>query len=170
MKRRKAIKHLAILTSSMAVLPHCNFQSRPTFSNIPLDDNQWNFMEWLTNAILPLDGVPINPPETAAHFVLRMVNDCMDPKDIEMYNIGMQLLDQRLEDEYRTSYAALNEAQHMLAFTEMANNERLPEPLLLFLNTTKNLVVRHFTSSRHFMEEYLAYEFIPGRYNGCIAL
>lgn len=171
MERRKALKHIAIITTGAAFLPACQIESVPAFSNIPLDLDQYQFMKWLTDAILPKGGDPtIETPESTADFVLTMVNDCYPPEEIEEYFSGLRLFKQYILDEYGMEHAQLNPEQQILSFTEVSNTELVPESMKLFLDTTKNLCVRHFTSSAYFLENHAYWKFIPGHFNGCVPL
>ena len=125
-------------------------------------------MDWLTKSILPNDHLNIAFPESARRFVLTMVSDCLDEEGIQDFMTGLKLFPQYIQDKYQTSFQALNAEQHILMFTELANSEIVPDALKFFMATTKQLTVRHFTTSQHFMETYLEYEFVPGRFEGCV--
>ncbi len=171
MKRRQAIQNIAIISSSLALMPACNFVDEPVFENVPLEPDESKLLKWLTEAILPKDGEPqITTPEPTYQFVLSMINDCFDPEDIQKYLTGLKLFYQYIKDEYQMFYSGLNPEQHILLFTEVSKSEMLPESLQYFLNTTKQLTVRHFTTSEYFLKNHLDFEFVPGRYNGCVPL
>lgn len=171
MKRRKAIRDLAILSAGVAMLPSCELDKIPVYSNIPLEPEQREFMSWVTQSILPFGNEPsIITPESTQHFVLTMVNDCFEPEEIEEYSSGFKLLNQYILDEYGINYRGLNSEQRILMFTEISNSEIVPKSLQFFLNSTKDLCIRHFTSAQYFMENHLYYEFVPGRFNGCVPL
>lgn len=172
MKRRKAIQNLALISAGMALLPGCDFEQWPVFENLMLEKDQLRLVDQLTRAILPQggEGMPVvSTPEPTAHFVLRMVNDCYDARDVRRYVAGLKLFQQYVQDTYKTSFKSLNPQQHVLLLTEVQTDEHLPKSLKYFLSTTKNLSVRHFTTSEYFMKNHLRYEFAPGRYLGCVA-
>ena len=168
MKRRAVIKNIALISSGIFLLPACNVDSIPVYSNLSLDAEQLQLMDWLTNAILPKGELPVTAPESTAHFVLTMVNDCFDPEDIQRYLVGLKIFRQYMKDEHETPFKSLNPEQHMLLFAEISQSELLPESMQYFLNTTKGLTVQHFASSEYFLKNYMEFEFIPGRYSGCL--
>ena len=172
MKRRKAIKQVAIISMGAALLPSCQVDSLPNFANIPLEQEQYDFLNWVTEAILPKQGSPeIATPESTADFILTMINDCFDPEEeVPDYMSGLNLLKQFIEDEYGMAYTSLNKEQNVLMLTELSQSELVPESLRDFITTTKSLAVRHFTSSEYFLKTHLGFEFIPGRFNGCVPL
>lgn len=173
MRRRKAVRNIALLTSGIALLPACQFEgtrSLPVYENIPLDQNQYALIEWLIEAILPKGEPKVTTPESTPHFVLTMINDCYDPVDIRKYLTGMQLFQQYVQDEYQMAYEQLNPAQNILLFTELSESKIIPKNLSYFINTTKRLTVQHFTTSEYFLKNHLEFEFAPGRYLGCVSV
>ena len=171
-KRRKAIRQLAVLSSGIVLLPGCNLPAReeaiPQFANLPLMPEEWGLMKALTRAILPVEDLPATTPETTAEFVLRMVNDCSEPENILEYRVGMKVFSQFVQDKYVQTFDLLNPEQHLLTFAEVMQSEILPDSLRHFLETTKRWTVRHFTTSEYFMKNHLGYEFVPGRFHGCV--
>ena len=172
MNRRKAIRNLTVVSSGIVLLPGCNLPPAavavPQFDHIPLLPEQWTLLQQLTTAILPLDEVPVETPESAAEFVLRMVNDCAEPEEILEYQVGMKVFSQFVQDKYGLSFDLLNPEQHLLVFAEAIQSEILPDSLGYFLETTKRWAIRHFTTSEYFMKNHLGYEFVPGRFTGCV--
>ena len=125
-------------------------------------------MKSLTRAILPTGDLPLNTPESSAEFVLRMVNDCSEPEEILEYQVGMKVFAQFVQDKYGQTFEALNAEQHFLVFAEIMQSEIVPDSLKYFLENTKRWTVRHFTTSEYFMKNHLGFEFVPGRFTGCV--
>lgn len=168
MNRRKAIRNIAIVSTGIVLLPACEMESLPVYENLALEPQQLDLIDWLTNAILPKEGLEISTPESTSDFVLTMLNDCYAPEDIRQYLAGSKIFVQYVKDEYGISYKKLNPEQSILLFSEIMKSGLLPESLKFFLATTKQLTVRHFTSSEYFMKNHLDFEFAPGRYLGCV--
>lgn len=168
MKRREALQQIAVLTAAATVLPACDFETVPVFENIPLERKQWRSLEWLANQILPVDDLEVSTPETRTDFVLRMVNDCYEPADIERFVAGLQGLNGYLKDQFDSTYKGLDEAQTNQLLTQLNQGEGAPEDIQYLYNTTRALTRQHFTSSEYFLTNYLDYEFAPGRYLGCV--
>lgn len=169
MKRRELIRNIALVSAGITLMPACNLEiSRPVYENIPLDNEQWKLLSRLTKAILPKGELPVTTPETTPDFVLTMINDCFEPRDIQKYLTGLRVFQQYLRDEYDLPFQRLNPEQHLLLFSKIEQSELLPESLQYFLHTTKQLTVRHFTSSEYYLKNYLDFEFVPGRYLGCV--
>lgn len=168
MKRRQVIKNIALVSSGMVLLPTCRFEQLPTYRNFSVETDDLELLSWLTENILPKGALEISTPETSVQFLLTMLDDCYDPKDIQKYMTGLKLFVQFIRDEYRTSFRNLNPEQAMLLFARVTKSDLLPESLPYFLATTKRLTVQHFTSSEYFLKNYMDFEFVPGRYLGCV--
>lgn len=170
MKRRQALQNIVIISSGVALLPACDFEQVPVYENIPLERKQWRMLEWLTDAILPKGELEITAPESPADFVLTMVNDCYSPADVQKYVEGLQGFEQYLKGEFGTSFKGLKEEQKMDLLTKLSESETTPENIKYLYTTTRRLAQQHFTSTEYFLKNYLDYEFVPGRYIGCVAL
>lgn len=167
MKRRKAVQSLAVIAGGIALLPGCSVEEKePVFDQLSLEPGDYRLVGQLTRAILPQGDTPIETMETPEDFVLTMVNDVYSNRECTRFVRGLRLFRQLIKDEYQKAFAELNEQQHILLFTEITHSNLYPKSLKYFLSTTKQLTVRHYTSSQFFMSEKLAFEFAPGRYLG----
>lgn len=168
MKRRQALQRIAVISATAAILPACDFAPVPVLDNIPLERNQWRSLEWLANQVLPMEDLEVSTPETRTDFVLRMVNDCYEPEDIERFVAGLQGFEQYLQDKFERTYKRLDEIQAAELLAELQAGGSAPKEIQYFYDTTRGLTQRHFTSSEYFLTNYLDYEFAPGRYLGCV--
>ncbi len=167
MKRRRAIQNLAVLSSSILLLPGCEVGAAPpVYSNIPLEEEDRAFINRIISAILPQGKYPVETPETTPHFVLTMVNDCYTPKEVANYIRGMRLFQQYIKDDYQVAFDELNDDQYVLLFTEITHSPIFPKTMKYFMSTTKSLTVRHYTSSEYFLKSKMDFEFAPARYLG----
>ena len=168
MKRRKAVQNLAVIAGGIALLPGCSLEEKePVFDQLNLAPGDYRLIGQLTKAILPQGETPVETMETTEDYVLNMVNDVYSDKDSTRFVRGLQLFKQLIKDEYQEPFEELNEQQHVLLFTEITHSAIYPKSLKYFLSTTKNLTVRHYTTSKFFMSEKLDFEFAPGYYQGC---
>jgi hypothetical protein len=170
MKRRQAIRHIAIATAAAYLLPACHSEptaAGPQYANIPLQADQRLLLEQFTEVILPKANTEIKPPETATDFVLTVLNDCSPPEDIHKYMAGLTELQSRVEQQYKTDFGALPPAQQAEVFAWLAGTDGLPEPLNFFYEKTRGLAIEHFTTSEYFLKNVAHWEFAPGRFVGC---
>lgn len=167
MERRKAVQNLALIAGGIAFLPGCTLEAtEPVFDQLGLVPGDYRLVSEVTRAILPQGEKPVATMEPTADFVLNMVNDVYSEKESTRYVRGLGLFKQLIKDEYQKAFSELNAQQHVLLFTEITHSDIYPKSLKYFLSTTKQLTVRHYTSSEYFMSEKLDFEFAPGRYRG----
>ena len=168
MKRRKAIQNLALMAGGIALLPGCSLEEKePVFDQLALEPGDYRLISQVSEAILPQGETPIETMEPTADFVLTMVNDVYSIKESTRFVRGLGLFKQLIKDEYQKTFTELNTQQHILLFTEITHSPIYPKSLKYFLSTTRQLTIRHYTSSQFFMSEKLDFEFAPGRYLGC---
>lgn len=167
MERRKAVQNLALIAGGIAFLPGCSLEeTEPVFDRLALVPGDYRLVSEVSSAILPQGESPIETLEPTADFVLTMVNDVFSEKESIRYVRGLGLFKQLIKDEYQKAFSELNAQQHVLLFTEITHSDIYPKTLKFFLSATKQLTIRHFTSSEYFMSEKLDFEFAPGRYKG----
>ena len=150
MKRRKALQTIALTTGSLMLLPYCTSASEPVYENLPISSKQKKLIGAISNAILPENQTEFATPESRQHFVLLMVNDTFKPEKIQDFLNGLEAYE--------------NESGNSIQL-ESANEE-----VNKFIQSIKQLSIQHFTTSMNFMQNYLQFEFIPGRFNGCVSL
>ncbi len=168
MKRRKAIRQLAIISSTIAIFPSCDFEAMPVYDNIPLTKKQWRLIGQLTKIMLPNSNPEITTPEKTKDYLLTVINDCYSPKKAETYLLGLNEFQLLLKEKYPSSLERISAEKKIELFCYLAFPDNNSEPLTYFYNTTLNLTQQHFTTSEYFMKNYLDFEFIPGRYLGCV--
>lgn len=169
MKRREAIQHMALISAGLAFLPACDVERWPVYENIPLESSQQKLIQWLTDSILPKGDLPLTTPEPTPQFVLRMVNDCSTPEEIEQYLAGLQALQQSVEGANLDigDMTGVESASFLKGLMEAPDSD---VNLKYLLKTTRQLTIQQFTSSQYFLTKHLGFEFSPGRFNGCVAV
>jgi len=150
MKRRQALQTIALTTGSLMLLPYCTSASEPVYERLPISSKQKKLVGAISNAILPENPTEFSTPESRQHFVLLMVNDTFKPEQIQEFLNGLKAYE--------------NESGNSIILE--SSNEDVDK----FIHSIKKLSIQHFTTSMNFMQNYLQFEFIPGRYNGCISL
>lgn len=173
MKRRQAIRNIAIATAAVYLLPQCKPEPKTVstaYANLPLDGEQRKLIEQFTEALLPKAKTEVKTPETTTDFILTVLNDCHSPEDIQKYLGGLKELQAHVAKQYKTDFGSLAATQQAEVFTWLANPEGLTEPLKFFAETTHGLTIEHFTSSEFFLKNVMKWEFAPGQFVGCAAV
>jgi hypothetical protein len=154
MKRRQALQTIALTSGSLILMPYCTSVAEPVYDRLPISLKQKKLVGAISNAILPENPTEFSTPESRQHFVLLMVNDTFNPGQIDEFIAGLIAF----ENEFGQNID-LNLALNY-------SNEELKK----LISTIKRFSIQHFTTSMNFMQNYLQFEFIPGRFKGCISL
>ena len=171
MKRRSAVKSILIISSGIAILPSCRPEVKgPEFSNVPLENGEYDFIRQLTEAILSPGNSGVVTPEPPSDFILTVLNDCTAPEDVKKYLSGLKEFQTYVKTKYNAAFDKLGAEQKSELFAHASDKEKATEPLKYFFDTTRQLTVEHFTSSEYFLTRVLDWQFAPGRFAGCVAV
>ena len=167
MKRRSALQKIAWVSGGIAMLPYyCSTQpERTVYSNLPITIPDRNLINLLSSLILPEDTEGFPTLESRLDFILTMVNDGLDSQEISDYLYGMEAFRKYVIAIYGTSFEELV-AQDQLAC--IGKTIDCSDEKSFFVHTIKRHSLGHFTSSEKYMKDYLNFEFMPGRYYGCV--
>ena len=90
-RRRKAIKNIGLITGGILTLPyHCSFEPQISYSNFPLlKKKEQDLIAAICDIILPTDFNNFPTLETREHFVLTMINDCLDNEKRIEFSVGL---------------------------------------------------------------------------------
>lgn len=164
MNRRQAARNILLVGAGTSLLPYCSSNNWPTFENLDLEKKAYRTVQALINQILPDNDEPIQNRESRLSFVLKQVNDCYSPEDIEQFKNGLNAIDEEARKTYGRSFSRLPAEEQMASLLVQAETEG---EAAFSIRLTKRLSVEHFTRSEYYMKELLDFEFAPGRYVGC---
>ena len=168
MKRRSALQKIAWVSGGIAMLPYyCSTQSEITvYNNLPIAISDRNLINLLSNLILPEDPESFPTMESRLDFVLTQVNDGFDSQEVSDYLFGMTAFRKHVMATYGTSFEDLVELDQLACIGKTID---CSDEKSFFVSTIKRHSLRHFTTSENYMKNYLNFEFMPGRYNGCVS-
>ena len=169
MKRRSALQKIAWVSGGIAMLPYyCSTQSEITvYNNLPIAISDRNLINLLSNLILPEDPESFPTMESRLDFVLTQVNDGFDSQEVSDYLFGMTAFRKHVMATYGTSFEDLVELDQLACIGKTID---CSDEKSFFVSTIKRHSLRHFTTSENYMKKYLNFEFMPGRYNGCVSV
>ncbi len=167
MKRRSALQKIAWFSGGIVMLPYyCSNQPELTvFSNLPITIPDRNLINLLSNLILPEDTEGFPTMESRLDFILTMVNDGLDSQEISDYLYGMEAFRKYVIAIYGTSFEELVDEDQLACIGKTID---CGDEKSFFVHTIKRHSLGHFTTSEKYMKDYLNFEFMPGRYYGCI--
>ena len=169
MKRRSALQKIAWVGGGIAMLPYyCSTHSEITsYSNLPIVISDRNLINLISNLILPEDTENFPTMESRLDFVLTRVNDGFDSQDISDYLFGMTEFRKHVIATYGTPFEDLITEDQLACIGKTID---CSDEKSFFVSTIKRHSLRHFTTSENYMKNYLNFEFMPGRYNGCVSV
>lgn len=171
MKRRQAIRQIVVVSSGLALLPSCDFQSGAntfkTYKHLSLGKGQYQVIEALQAAIFPTEKMPLSDTETPMDYMLTKINDCYSMNDIEKYLTGLKEFEAGVKSKFNKSFGKLSPEEQAQILNE-GFSDKNDSPIRDFLNTNKKFAVEYFTKSEDYQVNHFGYEFIPSRYAGCV--
>lgn len=167
--RRTALKNLALSTASLFSLPawatSWSAGSLATDSTF-LSPAQQALLADVVETIIPTTDTP-GARELGVHqFVQRMVEDCYEPAARATLTQGLAALDAVARQQTGKPFAAGDQTQRegwLQPPTQPADPTRQA-----FLELVKGLTIEGYLTSEYVMTNLSHYEFIPGRYLGCV--
>ena len=167
MDRRTAIRNLALVIGSVALLPKCT-EHNPIvhFKHFDINSDQQTLITDMAETIIPKTGTPGATDLNLYGFIMKMVDDCTKKEDQKVFLKGMDEFKAVPEKLYNKSFAdcSKKEKEEVLKSFEKKDN-KYSKDLLAFYNTVKGLTVFGYTESKYFMTKEVVYELVPGRYN-----
>ena len=170
MLRRVALKNISLITGGVFFLPYsCDLTPECSYSNFPkLKRKEKNLIASICEVILPSDKRNFPTAENRGHFVLTMINDCLDENQRNKFSLGFQAFQLALSSVGKKDFEDIlpNEQEIFI----LKNFKVKKDKILTFLEYLKEFSLLHFETSENYMTKYLKFEFMPGRYLGKVSL
>lgn len=175
MDRRKALKHLGILSGGMVMLPSCDFTAEKvslTLNRLKITKSQETLMKELTESILPQDDLPGALNLKVHDFVWTMVDDCLKNETMQSYLEGMTNFNKRVVELTGQSFLKSDQQDRVKALHSIVKEEVRPSDLvsrdvLNFVEITKSFTILGYMKSEYIMTEIMPYSLVPGSYGTC---
>ncbi len=175
MDRRSAIRNLALVIGSAALLPRCTMKS-PVVHHKHFDVNmdQEMLVADMAETIIPKTATPGAKDLNLDQFVWLMLDDCSKKADQQAFFKGMGQFNDLTKKTYNKSFSECtkDERLSLLNTFEKKPEQKNPNPndkyskeLHAFFGTLKGLTVFGYAESQYFMTKEIVYELVPGRYN-----
>jgi gluconate 2-dehydrogenase subunit 3-like protein len=176
MDRRTALKNLAFVIGSAALLPYCT-EHNPVahFKSFDVTGDQESLVADIAETIIPKTSTPGAKDLNLDKFIWLMLDDCTKKDDQKAFFKGMGEFNDLTKKTYNKSFADLDKKQkeELLntfekkkgAKPDAANDNKYSKELQGFYGTVKGLTVFGYTESKYFLTKEIVYELIPGRYN-----
>lgn len=174
MNRRIALRHLALISGGLALVPSCDFSSNDilaAYDNLKITNSQKQLLGKISNTIIPAGELKGALDLEVPDFILVMVNDCLKKEEQDLFTQGLTAF---------PTYAK-NTAGGRFEKLETKEKERLIQnglklegeenkALSYFINVTKRLTMQGYMASEYIQTEVVPYSLIPGTYNGAVLI
>ena len=174
MNRRIALKHLAMVTGGIALIPSCDFSADDiiaAYEKLQIKSSERELLAAISNTIIPAGEIMGALDLEVPDFILVMVNDCAKAEDQGDFMRGLR------------GFADFVKSQSGSSFSSLSNNGReeiIKEGLLIgnkedarvktFLEMTKRFTIQGYMASEYIQTEVIPYSLIPEEYNGSLLI
>lgn len=168
MERRVALKGMAAAMGAIVSLPawasgwNDSSIGKVKFSGA----GQAEILKGAVEAIIPATDTPGAGELGVAIFVQRMVTDCYDKKTQDAFDKGLAGLDAQSNKSFGKSFTDASKTQQLQLLQELEKSN--DSETKSFFGLLKNLTIQGYMSSEYVMTNLTHFEFIPGRYHGCV--
>jgi hypothetical protein len=169
--RRTAIRRLALLSASAALLPSClgdHYKPDLVLNNFTVNGAGQRTLDVLTATLIPTTETPGARETGASLFILNMLNDCSPKAEQDKFFKGMQQLDETSRKMAGATFVEATAAQREAILTAIGDRKTPGEDLLFFYSTARKLTILSYSSSPYFLTKVQVYELVPGRWHGCV--
>ena len=156
MIRREALINMGWVTGGEFMLPYaCDLTPEISYFNFPLlKIEQQDFIARICSLILREDPENFPTPEPRGHFVLTLVNDCLDNEQRAEFSQGFKAFQQLFSTVKDGAFQELEFEE--LQKHVLENIEEQETKVGIFLNYLKTYSLLHFETSENYMKNYLS--------------
>lgn len=174
MKRRKALQSMFLLSAGALVVPGCFTKDEIlnlSTNTISFNKRSAEFIDLFSHIILPdPEDTEYSTLESLSDFITNMMNTCHSPEEITKYGNGYMEYREYLQVQFKKSLGKMTDTELDQLLAQVTDENLLSENARFFFSKTRDLRVKHFTSSEYYMTEIDKFEMAPGRFSGCVSL
>jgi Gluconate 2-dehydrogenase subunit 3 len=169
MQRRTALKSVALSIGSAITLPSwANAWSSQTLQNQHLSLNflQETLLAEIVETIIPKTDTPGAKELGINKFVEKMVADCYSKAAQEVFAKGLVSVENMAKKDYSKPFMECDGKQKLAVLNSMLNSSNKDDKD--FVQLVKNITIQGYLNSEYVMTNLRIFEFVPGRYHGCV--
>ena len=177
MDRRTALKNLALVIGSAALLPRCT-STNPVahFKSFDVTNDQQSLVLDMAETIIPKTASPGATDLGLDKFIWLMLDDCTKKADQKAFFKGMGEFNELVKKTYNKDFVDCTKQEKLALLNTFEKKDgdkkadtkvpdRYSKELHTFYGKVKGLTVFGYTESKYFMTKEIVYELVPGRYN-----
>jgi hypothetical protein len=170
MKRRDALRSLALLTGGLVLVPSCDFSKEDILSayqNLQITPSLKQLLADIADTIIPPGNIKGASDLSVQDFILVMVNDCVEENGQKAFMQGLQGFEDFSKKTAGKGFSKLTqEEKESLILSGLSTEEENQKDIRSFLGTTKRFTIQGFMLSEFIQTEVKPYSLIPGDYQG----
>jgi hypothetical protein len=170
MKRRDALRSLALLTGGLVLVPSCDFSKEDilaAYQNLQITPSLKQLLADIADTIIPPGEIKGASDLSVQDFILVMVNDCVDENGQQSFMNGLQGFEDFSKKKTGNTFSKLETVQkEELLLAGMTTDAEAERDIRSFLGTTKRFTIQGFMLSEYIQTEVKPYSLIPGDYQG----
>jgi hypothetical protein len=174
MKRRDALRSLALLTGGMVLVPSCDFSQEDILSayqNLEVTPSLKQLLAEIADTIIPAGNIKGAADIEVQDFILVMVNDCMEKEAQQTFMSGLNGFEDFSKKSKGNKFEKLTQEQkEALVLEGLSTEDESHKTIRNFLQTTKRFTIQGFMASEYMQTEVKPYSLIPGDYQGDVLI
>lgn len=174
MKRRDALRSLALLTGGMVLVPSCDFSKEDilgAYQNLEITPSLKQLLAGIADTIIPAGNLKGAADIEVQDFILVMVNDCMKKEAQQTFLSGLNGFEDFSKKSTGNKFGKLNQEQRENLILEgLSTEDESQQSIKDFLKTTKRFTIQGFMVSEYMQTEVKPYSLIPGEYKGDVLI
>lgn len=180
MNRRIALRHLALISGGLALIPSCDFSSDDilaAYEKLKVTASQKSLLGDISDTIIPAGEIKGALNLEVPDFILVMVNDCFTTDNQALFTQGLAAFPAYVKKSYGSSFDQLDtkkKEEVIQTGTKLESGETeegmTNKAISYFLNTTKRFTIQGYMASEYIQTEIMPYSLIPGEYNGAMLI
>lgn len=180
MNRRIALRHLALISGGLALIPSCDFSSDDilaAYEKLKVTASQKSLLGDISDTIIPAGEIKGALNLEVPDFILVMVNDCFTTDNQALFTQGLAAFSAYVKKSYGSSFDQLDtkkKEEVIQTGTKLESGETeegmTNKAISYFLNTTKRFTIQGYMASEYIQTEIMPYSLIPGEYNGAMLI
>ncbi len=128
-----------------------------------LNENRKAILSAAVEAIIPEGKTPGAKSLGVDLYIAKIVEDCLDSEKQTIFGDGLVELDKASKKQFSRAFKLLTPQERIEVLKTYPEDDG-------FIDLLKNLTIRGYNTSEYVMSNIQHFEFIPGRYTGCVNL
>ncbi|WP_026950555.1 gluconate 2-dehydrogenase subunit 3 family protein [Algoriphagus mannitolivorans] len=180
MNRRHALRHIALISGGLALIPSCDFSKEDilaAYKNLKITASQKQLLGMVSDTIIPAGEIKGALEIEVPDFILVMVNDCFTKENQDKFSAGLSAFPDYVKETTGKKYEDLSTKEKEALILETAKLEgdeseegQRKAAVAYFVNSTKRFTIQGYMASEYIQTEIVPYSLIPGEYNGAVLI